>query len=46
MLNKVREVEPEIFNKIGPYCYQLGNCPEGKFTCGNMQETIDKYGVN
>jgi thymidylate synthase (FAD) len=46
MLKKVREVEPEIFNKIGPYCYQLGNCPEGKFTCGNMQETIDKYGVN
>ncbi len=46
MLKKVRGVEPEIFNKIGPYCFQLGYCPEGRFTCGYMQETIDKYGEN
>jgi len=43
LLEQVREVEPEIFDKIGPYCYQLGYCPEGRFSCGKMQETIEKY---
>jgi thymidylate synthase (FAD) len=43
MLEQVRKVEPEIFNRIGPYCYQLGYCPEGRFSCGEMQETIERY---
>lgn len=44
MLEKAREVEPEIFHKAGPYCYQLGYCPEGRFSCGKADEMIELYG--
>ncbi|MCW4048687.1 MAG: FAD-dependent thymidylate synthase [Candidatus Bathyarchaeota archaeon] len=43
MLSQAREAEPEIFKHAGPYCYQLGYCPEGRFTCGKMQEAIERY---
>jgi thymidylate synthase (FAD) len=43
MLERARAAEPDVFNTAGPYCYQLGYCPEGRFTCGKMQETIAKY---
>jgi thymidylate synthase (FAD) len=45
MLKQLREVEPSIFNIAGPYCYQLGYCPEGRHTCGKMKETIERYKV-
>lgn len=43
MLNEVRGTEPELFRRAGPYCFQLGHCPEGRFTCGRMKEAISKY---
>jgi len=43
MLEEARAAEPEVFNSAGPYCYQLGYCPEGRFTCGRMQEAVDGY---
>lgn len=43
MLLQVRSIEPEPFRKTGPYCYQLGYCPEGRFTCGQMEEVKEKY---
>jgi len=43
MLSKVREVEPKLFNKAGPYCFQLGYCPEGRFSCGRIKEVQKKY---
>lgn len=43
MLEQLREVEPKIFNKVGPYCYQLGYCPEGRHTCGKIKETMERY---
>jgi len=45
MLEELRAVEPSIFNKAGPYCYQLGYCPEGRYTCGKMSEVIKRYKV-
>jgi thymidylate synthase (FAD) len=45
ILEQLRAVEPEIFNHAGPYCYQLGYCPEGRHTCGRMQEALERYGV-
>jgi thymidylate synthase (FAD) len=45
MLELLREVEPKIFNTAGPYCYQLGYCPEGRYSCGKMVETIERYSV-
>jgi thymidylate synthase (FAD) len=38
MLSLLREKEPDIFKKVGPGCYMDGKCPEGKFTCGKMDE--------
>lgn len=43
MLEQLRDVEPEIFNHAGPYCYQLGYCPEGRHTCGKIKETMERY---
>jgi thymidylate synthase (FAD) len=45
MLRHVREAEPELFSGAGPYCFQLGRCPEGRFTCGRMGEVVEKYRV-
>jgi len=45
ILDQLRAVEPEIFNHAGPYCYQLGYCPEGRHTCGKMKEAMERYGV-
>ncbi len=44
MLKQVRGVEPELFNNAGPYCVQLGRCPEGRFSCGKMDEMREQYG--
>ncbi len=43
MLTAVRALEPDIFRGAGPYCFQLGYCPEGRFTCGRMKEVAEKY---
>lgn len=43
MLKEVRRVEPQLFRGAGPYCYQLGYCPEGRFTCGRMEEVKMLY---
>jgi len=45
ILEQLRAVEPIIFNRAGPYCYQLGYCPEGRHTCGKMKEVIERYRV-
>ena len=45
MLEQLRAVEPSIFNRAGPYCYQLGYCPEGRHTCGRMKEALERYRV-
>lgn len=43
MLKQVRGVEPELFDNAGPYCVQLGKCPEGRFSCGKIREMKKKY---
>ncbi len=43
MLEQLRVAEPIIFNRAGPYCYQLGYCPEGRHTCGRMREAVERY---
>jgi thymidylate synthase (FAD) len=45
MLNRVKEVEPELFSNVGPYCVQLGHCPEGRFSCGRIAEMTLRYGL-
>jgi thymidylate synthase (FAD) len=43
MLKQVKEAEPMLFAEAGPYCIQLGKCPEGRFSCGKMPEMKAKY---
>lgn len=42
MLKLVREVAPTVFGYSGPRCL-YDSCPEGKMTCGNIQEVREKY---
>jgi len=44
ILQRVREVEPVFYREAGPYCVQLGRCPEGRFSCGKMAEMKTRYG--
>ena len=43
ILCKVRAAEPELFYNAGPYCIQLGRCPEGRFSCGKIADVREKY---
>jgi thymidylate synthase, flavin-dependent len=42
MLKKVKGVAPVLFKNAGPSCLR-GNCPEGKMSCGRMEEMREKY---
>ncbi|WP_040197520.1 FAD-dependent thymidylate synthase [Candidatus Soleaferrea massiliensis] len=42
MLRAVLEVAPVLFAKAGPPCF-TGACPEGKMSCGQMQEMRAHY---
>ncbi len=42
MLREVREVAPHLFEKAGPPCLR-GGCPEGKMSCGKMEEVRKKF---
>lgn len=40
MLRQLREHCPELYGYFGPSCYLLGQCPEGKLTCGKWMRYI------
>lgn len=42
MVKQVKEVAPTLFKYSGPSCLR-GKCPEGKMTCGKMEEVRKKY---
>jgi len=42
MLRQVREVAPVLFKYAGPGCLK-GICPEGKMSCGKINEVRAKY---
>src|SRR4030067_162207 len=44
MLGLVKKTAPTIFAKAGPGCLHAP-CPEGKMTCGKIEEVRKKYGV-
>ena len=44
MLALVKEAAPHIFEKAGPPCLR-GACPEGKMSCGKMNEVRERFGV-
>jgi thymidylate synthase (FAD) len=42
MLALAREAAPALFAKAGPACV-AGPCPEGKLTCGKIEEVRARY---
>lgn len=46
LLFDLRKISPGLFNKMGASCYTDGACPEGKFSCGRMQEIQEKFSKN
>jgi len=44
MLDQVKKTAPTIFAKAGPACL-FAACPEGKMTCGKIEEVRKKFGV-
>lgn len=44
MLALVKKAAPTIFGKAGPGCL-YAPCPEGKMTCGKIEEVRKKYGI-
>jgi len=43
MLRQCMEVAPHIFSHAGPSCVAEGKCPEGKMTCGKINEVKDYF---
>ena len=43
MLRILRGKFPELFDDVGPNCYYLGHCTEGKKTCGRPEEVREFF---
>lgn len=43
MLRLCSEAAPNVFKNAGPSCVMTGRCPEGKMTCGDMQNVVRQY---
>ena len=49
MVKLVKQTAPNIFQKAGAACDQLGYCPEGKFSCGKapaLDKILEVYNRN
>ncbi len=44
LLTILREKYPVLFSLFGPSCYVMGRCPEGRMSCGKMEEVCRSYG--
>lgn len=42
MVKICKEIYPNLFKNAGPNCL-TGHCPEGKMTCGKIEEVREKY---
>lgn len=44
MLSELKKVSPTLFSHYGPSCVVTGKCPEGRFSCGRVEEMKELYG--
>ena len=44
LLETLRESSGRIFSFIGPSCFVRGMCPEGKMSCGKMEQIVERFG--
>lgn len=43
LLRQLRHSFPALFDRFGPSCFADGHCPEGRLTCGQMGEVIQRF---
>lgn len=43
MLSELKKVSPTLFSHYGPSCVVTGKCPEGRFSCGKVDEMKKMY---
>ncbi len=43
ILALLRDSFPELYRYVGPSCYMMDHCPEGRLSCGKMSEVIDFF---
>ena len=44
LLTILRDKYPVLFSLFGPSCYVMGRCPEGRMSCGKMEQVCQDYG--
>lgn len=45
LLRLLREKHPILFSLYGPTCYVTGKCPEGRMSCGQMEQVKASFSV-
>ena len=45
ILRSARIISDPLFKYFGPSCFVTGKCPEGKMSCGKMEEMKEFYGL-
>ena len=43
LLRLLRGHFPELFAHFGPSCFAVGRCPEGRLSCGKMEEVVETF---
>ena len=43
LLRQLRHSFPALFDRFGPSCFADGRCPEGRLTCGQMSEVVQRF---
>lgn len=43
LLRQLRHSFPELFGRFGPGCFAGGRCPEGRLSCGRMDEIAARF---
>ncbi len=43
LLRQLRHSFPELFGGFGPSCFAGGRCPEGRLSCGRMDEVVKRF---
>lgn len=43
LLRQLRHSFPALFDRFGPSCFADGRCPEGRLTCGRMDEVVRRF---
>ena len=43
LLRQLRPGFPELFGRFGPSCFSGGRCPEGRLSCGRMEEIAERF---